>query len=70
MNKAILKVGGMSCSHCERRVGQALRSVPGIVDAKVSARDGTAEISFEGAMPSLEVLRGVIEDAGYRLDNP
>ena len=37
-----LKIGGMSCGSCERRVRDAILSVRGVRAVSVSRQDGTA----------------------------
>lgn len=61
--KRILKIEGMSCSHCSARVEQALNSVEG-VSASVDLKKKRATV--EGDAPD-EVLCKAVEDAGYKV---
>ena len=61
--KRILKIEGMSCSHCSARVEQALNSVEG-VSASVDLKKKRAIV--EGDAPD-EVLCKAVEDAGYKV---
>jgi copper chaperone len=61
--KTTIKINGMSCSHCENRVKNALLNVPGVTDAEVSAKDGSATVTHEGA--DINALAAAVEDAGY-----
>jgi len=60
----ILKVDGMTCSHCVARVQKALDKTTGVAAAKVDLESGTAEIRI-GAGTDPAMLIGVIEAAGY-----
>lgn len=62
-------VAGMTCRSCEARVGKALRRVPGVVDADVSARRGTAVLQVaDGAGPEVDAaVAAAVERAGYRV---
>ncbi|MFC6941971.1 heavy-metal-associated domain-containing protein [Salinirubellus sp. GCM10025818] len=62
MTTTTISVEGMSCEHCERTVGEALRGVDGVTDASVDREAGRA--SVEGDAEPDELVRAV-EDAGY-----
>lgn len=57
-----LKIEGMSCSHCKKRVEEAIRSVKGVTDVKVDLNSGIAEIS--GFASPKDLISAVIK-AGY-----
>lgn len=57
-----ITVEGMSCEHCERTVGEALRSVDDVTDATVDREAERA--SVEGDADPEELVQAV-EDAGY-----
>ncbi|MFH1078327.1 MAG: sulfite exporter TauE/SafE family protein [Patescibacteria group bacterium] len=57
-----LEVMGMSCSSCERVVGDALRSVPGVIDVEVSLKQRRAAIRVAD-----EVIEVRIDDVNGRL---
>ncbi len=58
-----VKISGMSCQHCVRRVDNALKEVPGVTSAKVSV--GEADID---GTASVEAVKEAIEDAGYDIE--
>ena len=35
MDKTMLKIEGMTCSHCKAAVEKALKAVPGVIDVAV-----------------------------------
>jgi len=56
-----MKIEGMMCPHCEKRVSDALNALDG-VDADVSLEDGCAYIRGD---VSDDVLKKTVEEAGY-----
>ncbi|MCL1979158.1 MAG: heavy-metal-associated domain-containing protein [Methanomassiliicoccaceae archaeon] len=64
MAKTVLKIDGMTCEMCSKRVNNALIEIDGVSDAKVDLKKGTAEITQEGVNDDT-LIRAVL-DAGYR----
>jgi len=60
-----LFVEGMTCSSCEARISAALRKAPGVIEANVSLKGGTARIEFDEENTSVDNLKAVIEKIGY-----
>ncbi len=58
-----LKIEGMTCTHCARTVEEALKSVPGVVRAKVNYLKKEAVVEGEA---DLAALAKSVEAAGYR----
>lgn len=61
--KKILKIEGMSCSHCSARVEQALNAIDG-VQASVDLKKKRATVETDVAD---DVLVKAVEDAGYKV---
>ncbi|HRU63801.1 MAG TPA: heavy metal-associated domain-containing protein [Paludibacteraceae bacterium] len=61
----LLKIKGMSCSHCAARVEKALNTIDG-VSAKVDLNSNTAKVSLLKEV-SDEVLKKAVEDVGYEV---
>lgn len=57
-------VAGMTCASCERRVGKALRSLPGVEGVDVSAPKGTATLRAT-TLPTRDDVAAAIRRAGY-----
>jgi len=57
-----LKITGMSCGHCERRVKNALEEIEGVTVISVSASEDRAEV--ETSVED-DVLIAAVEEAGY-----
>ncbi len=58
-------IGGMTCAACVHHVGNALRDVPGIVDAQVSLGTESAIVEFDSNTVTKPVLRAALSGAGY-----
>ena len=58
-------VGGMTCAACVHHVGNALRELPGIVDAQVSLGTETATVEFAPNAVSKPEIRDALSGAGY-----
>ncbi|EAC2401517.1 copper chaperone CopZ [Listeria monocytogenes] len=67
MEKLILNVEGMTCSHCEARVTKALSEVNGVKSAVVSLDEGTATVEFEKGQVTEDALIDAVEEAGYEV---
>jgi copper chaperone CopZ len=65
MAKLSLKVAGMTCGHCQKRVETALAGVPGVFGAVVDLRDGVAEVDFDDDTATIEELTAAVARAGY-----
>ena len=66
MSKETLKVGGMSCGHCEKAVENALADI-GV--GVVKANSGTSEVNveFDPGVVTLEKIKAEIVETGYEL---
>jgi len=60
-----LRVGGMTCAACVRRVEKALTAVPGVRDAAVNLATGTATVTTETGSVDAGILKDVVTKAGY-----
>lgn len=63
--KILIKIRGMSCSHCERSVEKALQSVPGVKTARVSLARNTAEVEYDPGRTDSGKMAQAVRDAGY-----
>ncbi|NCA92459.1 heavy metal translocating P-type ATPase [bacterium] len=63
MNELIIKIEGMSCSHCSKRVEEALNAIEGI-SAAVDLKKKKATIVSEKPIDTKQILLAV-EKAGY-----
>jgi len=61
-----LRVGGMSCGHCQEKVEKALRKTEGVYSAVVNLGDGEAEVDFDDDVVTTEQLVSAVQKAGYQ----
>ena len=59
-------IRGMMCSHCEKRVREALLAVSGVSDVSVSSKSGKAEILGAENL-NKDALKTAVEAAGYKV---
>ena len=64
-----LKIGGMTCASCVRRVERSLSNVKGVEEASVSFASETARVTFKESV-STETLILAITNAGYTAVEP
>ena len=61
----VLRVTGMTCSHCAANARKALLAVPGVVTAEVSHTDGTARIT---GTASRDALVAALAEIGFKAE--
>ena len=61
----VLKVDGMSCTHCVKAVTSAVGTLPGVTSVAVDLREKTVTIDHDPNQSTLEQIRLQIEDQGY-----
>ena len=65
-----LRVTGMTCAACVRRVERAVSAVDGVAKAVVNLATNTARVTLDpGAQPTAAIVRAV-RDAGYGVETP
>ncbi len=67
MEKLILNVDGMSCSHCENAVKKAVGALDGVNNVDVDLAAKTVTVSYEAAKTTVESVKNAIEDQGYNV---
>ena len=65
MEKTILKVEGMSCSHCENAIKKSVGALDGVSAVTVDLKGKTVSVEYEGSKVSLDRIKSEIEDQGY-----
>ena len=66
MSKEKLKIGGMSCGHCEKAVENALVDI-GVGTVKASFGTGEVYVEFDAEVVTLEKIKAEIAEIGYDL---
>ena len=64
MDKTMIKIEGMTCSHCKAAVEKALKAVPGVIDVAVDLEKKEAMITGSANRSD---LTAAIEDEGYTI---
>ncbi|MDP1709847.1 MAG: sulfite exporter TauE/SafE family protein, partial [Candidatus Komeilibacteria bacterium] len=67
MKKIIVPIKGMHCRSCEMVVESALSKIPGVKKTEVNYRAGRAEIFCGECLPSSELIKQAVKDAGYEI---
>jgi copper chaperone len=65
MQNIVLKVEGMSCSHCENRIKKAVGKLTGVSGVNVSLQDKTVSIDLDPTLIDPVKIRQTIEYEGY-----
>lgn len=61
-----LKIEGMSCGHCSKRVKDALEAVKGVASAEVSHETGMAVVKLDADVADKTLEKAVVK-AGYKV---
>lgn len=65
MEKVTLNVEGMSCSHCERAVTNAVGELDGVASVIVDLAGKTAIIEYDSEKVSVDNFKQAIEEEGF-----
>jgi len=65
MPKIILNVEGMSCSHCEIRVKNAVGALGGVSSVVVSLSEKTVSVEIDPSAVTEKQIKDAIEEEGY-----
>jgi sulfite exporter TauE/SafE len=62
-----LRIGGMTCAHCQSRIEKALRNTAGVRSVRVSYSAGTAFVTYDADIIALRDIAGIITKLDYRV---
>jgi copper chaperone len=65
MEKTVLKVEGMSCSHCENAIKKAVGALDGVNSVSVNLKGKTVTVEYNPSQATLDSIKNEIEDQGY-----
>lgn len=65
MERTVLKVEGMSCSHCENAVKKSVGALDGVSAVEVDLKGKTVTVEYESSKVTLDKIKNEIEDQGY-----
>lgn len=67
MEKTVLKVEGMSCSHCENAVKEAVGSIPGVSAVSVDLSGKTVTVEYDSGKTAIEAVKLAIDGQGFEV---
>jgi P-type Cu+ transporter len=67
LDKAQLKIGGMSCQSCAGNIETAVGSLPGVGKTVVNFATASASVEYAPEITSLEDIRNTIHELGYEV---
>ena len=65
MEKIVLNVMGMSCSHCENAVKKAVSALEGVTKVDVDIPAKKVDIEYQADKITIADFKEAIEDQGY-----
>ena len=65
LRTATLDVKGMTCAACPITVRKVLKRVPGVADAAVDLKTGTAEVKFDPDRVQPDAIAKAVTGAGF-----
>jgi len=63
-----VRVTGMSCGGCEKKVSEGLARVDGVMDAKPSAKKHRVRVTYDLRTTNLASIENALVELGYPLD--
>jgi copper ion binding protein len=64
--KTTLKIEGMSCEHCVKRVTEVLKGINGVKSAKVRLKDKSAVVNHTEDVTA-GAMKAAVTEAGYEV---
>ncbi len=63
-----IKVKGMTCENCEKKVTEALKKIDGVADARADHVKGEALVILKNnAKPDIMAMKKAVRDLGYEV---
>jgi copper chaperone len=67
MEKIVLNVLGMSCSHCEKAVTEGLTELSGVMYVQVDLQENTVTVEYDVTKISIDTIKTEIVEIGYEV---
>jgi Cu+-exporting ATPase len=61
-----IRVTGMTCDNCARRVDRALRTLPGVKDVEVDRASAVVKVTFDRSVVDIFAMHDALQKAGYK----
>ena len=68
MAKTNLKIQGMTCINCVKKVEASLKSLEGVSDATVNQKKGSAQVTYDDSVVNETDLIRAVVDVGFRAE--
>ncbi len=68
MDKATVKISGMTCAACAKRIEKAVGRLDGVSQASVNFATEKLSVEYDGQKTSLDKIRETIEKVGYGVE--
>jgi len=65
---SVLKVAGMSCSHCENSIKKALGALEGVINTSVDLQAKQVTVEYDPEKIPLSMLKEIIDELGYEVE--
>ncbi len=65
-SKKIIKVEGMACDHCAKKIETALKEIKQVKSAKIRLEEKEVEVVLKEEIDN-KILEDTIEDLGYQV---
>ncbi len=62
--KKLIKIEGMTCDHCKKRVYDGLKEIEGITSVNVDVESKQAIINLKNEISNEEIIK-IIDEIGY-----
>ena len=67
MDDVRIKVEGMTCQHCQKRVHNAIATLDGVTMVNVDLEAGEVVVSYDSSMIDIEEIKQAVRDADYQV---
>ncbi|WP_321328971.1 heavy metal translocating P-type ATPase [uncultured Ilyobacter sp.] len=68
LSKSTVKIGGMTCQACVKRVERAVNKINGVSEGSVNLATEKLSVSFDGEAVDLDEIKKAVVDAGYSIE--
>jgi copper chaperone len=65
MESIVLKVEGMSCSHCENAIKKAVGALAGVNGVTVDLKKKTVKVDYDSSKVTTDSIKNEITEQGY-----
>ncbi len=69
MNTLLIKIKGMHCENCEKRIQNALTLIDGVVSVSANHQTGEVHIKINSEKIDKEFIYKKLEDMGFEVIN-